>query len=314
MQRIVAGLVLAGLAAGLCSCARIGRLVEGKQAPTGIPEVPPQFRGAGGGPSDSVARVTLEDAQDVTPENIERVRDREKDLMWTDFDNPEESLQELTKIVKPQATRGPWMVSFQEAQKVAMREGKPLLLWFTDTQRSPLCKSLSAEVFSKKEFGSWAEEEVVRVRLDFNVKGESRGPGHSAMDDRVRKLNYLESLKKRYKVLGLPMVLLVAPDGTVTGRYRGYQRTYGDFYLKRLQYDTESARKHHEDWKEKMSRRGYREWNDSTGRRVFAKLLRYDQGELILVEPDGQRLRTQEEKLSGEDRDWIRREKEKRGE
>ena len=132
------------------------------------------------------------------------------------------------------------------------------------------------------------------------------------MDDRVRKINYLESLKKRYKVLGLPTVLVMAPDGTVTGRYRGYQRTYGDFYLKRLQGDAGAARQHHVEWMQKMGRRGYRAWSDTKGRQVFAKLARYHDGELILVEPDGKRLKARAQDLCEADRDWIRREKEQR--
>ncbi len=233
--------------------------------------------------------------------------------MWTDPDNPEQELKGMAEVIAKGARRGPWRASFLEGKKAAMREGKPLVVWFTDTKRSPLCRALSAEVFSKAAFGSWATEEVVRVRLDFNVRGEASGPDSSAMDDRIRKLDYLESLKKRYKVLGLPTVLVMAANGTVTGRYRGYQRTYGNYYVTRLQHDAAAAKKHHEDWIQKMGRRGYRQWNDAKSRTVFAKLLRYKDGELILVEPDGRRLKAMEGNLSGADQDWVRREKQKRG-
>jgi hypothetical protein len=305
----------AGLGGGLSSCSRLKRMTQEKQTATLTPPpVPPQLRGAGYG-GDSIARVTVEDVtpQPVTEQNMGRLLEREKDLMWTDPDNPESGLEGMEEIMAQSAKRGPWLISYSEARRLAMREGKPILVWFTDTARSPLCKTLSAEVFSKAEFEKWAAEEVIRVRLDFNVKGESRGPGHSAMDDQVRKENYLEDLKKRYKILGLPMVLLMAPDGTVTSRYRGYHKTYHDFYFSRLKNDAQGTKDYHEKWKSKMGRKGYREWVDEKGRTVYAKLARYSGGAMILIEPDGKRLKAEEKNLSGADRAWIAAEKAKRG-
>ena len=257
--------------------------------------------------------MTLGEApQPVTAENIGRLRSREADLVWTDPDNPEVGMEGMEEVMAKSARRGPWLISYSEARRAAMRQGKPILVWFTDTARSPLCRTLSAEVFSKNDFGTWAEAEVVRLRLDFNVKGVSKGPNQSAMDDQIRKENYLETLKKRYKVLGLPMVLLMAPDGTVTARYRGYDKSYFKFYLSRLKNDTEATLRHHEKWKDKMKRRNYREWEDAKGRTVFAKLARYSGGEMILVEPDGKLLKAKLENLSSADRAWIQAEKAKR--
>ena len=62
-----------------------------------------------------------------------------------------------------------------------------------------------------------------------------------------------------------------------------------------------------------MARRGYREWTDERGRKLFAKLSRYREGELILVEPDGKRILARESKLSAEDRTWILRQKARAG-
>jgi hypothetical protein len=46
---------------------------------------------------------------------------------------------------------------------------------------------------------------------------------------------------------------------------------------------------------------------------VYAKLARYSGGEMILIEPDGKRLKALEKNLSGVDRAWIAAEKAKRG-
>ena len=262
------------------------------------------FQGAGGG-SDAQVKVTLEDPSQLTPESAERIRAREQDLMWTDPDNPEKGMEEMEEVMTERVRRGPWFVSYSEARRTAMRKGKPMLVWFTDTQFSPLCRSLDDEVFSREQFKQWASEAVVRVRLDFNVKGQSAGTGRSAMDDKIRKENYLQALKHRYKVLGFPAVLIMTPDGTVVSRYRGYKKSYFDFYLARLKNDASSAFKLHQKWQKNMERRGYREWKDLRGRTIFAKLTRYRGGQMILVEPDGKRLQAKESNLSKGDRAWI---------
>ncbi len=313
MIRIVTGGLLAALLAGLVSCSRI-RQIEENRAPTPLEayQVPPMLRG-GGGRGDSEVKVTLEGGAGLSPDAVDRIRAREEDLMWTDPDNPEQGMEEMEVVIRKNARKGPWFVSYSEARRAAMREGKPLLVWFTDTQFSPLCRTLSSEVFSKGAFQQWAAREVIQVRLDFNVKGESGGTGQSAENDRIRKEDYLQSLKKRYQVRGLPTVLLLTPDGTVNSRYRGYKKTYFDFYLARLKNDATAAAELHSKWRLKMGRRGYREWEDNRGRTVFAKLLRYSKGELILVEPDGKKLRAREGKLGQEDQAWLAAEKAKRG-
>ncbi|HCQ38603.1 MAG TPA: hypothetical protein DIV39_05570, partial [Verrucomicrobiales bacterium] len=57
---------------------------------------------------------------------------------------------------------------------------------------------------------------------------------------------------------------------------------------------------------------GYREWADQQGRKVFARLTRYKSGQLILVEPDGRKIRASESRLSDADRTWIAAERAKR--
>ena len=207
--------------------------------------------------------------------------------------------------------RGPWRVSFTQSEQVAMRQGKPLLVWFTNSRSSPACKSLSTELFSTSGFDSWAADHLVRVRLDFNVAGSGREAAEK-LDDRLRKQAYLEQLKSRFSASGYPTVLVLAPDGTVTGRYRGYRKGSADFYFGRLKTATGIAGEHHENWTKRMGRKGYREWTASGGRTVFAKLLRYRDGEMILVEPDGRRFKTHERKLSSEDRLWIKGEQARR--
>jgi len=303
----------AGFAVVAGSCSRIERLAglrPGMNSPDALRV--PSFLRAGGQSGESGARVTLDGPSDLNEEDTDRIRAREEDLVWTDPDNPESSMEGMEDVMLETGREGPWYVSYTEARRSAMRAGKPLLIWFTNTQFSPLCRSLDKEVFSRGSFGEWAGDAVVRLRLDFNVKGESRDQGRSAMDDKIRKENYLEDLKRQYNVQGFPTVLLVSAHGKVAARYRGYRKSYSDFYEARVRNDTRKAIELHAEWRNSMSRRGYRQWTDEDGREVFARLSRYRAGQLILVEPDGKRIRASESRLSDADRSWIAKEKDKR--
>lgn len=302
----------------LIGCAHVKRATNtltGKRPPSvGVPEVPAHLRaGPDGGGAPPLTRVTLdEEGVPVSPMNMAREGlmpglPSEEDIRWTDPDNPDAPLEGLEEtLAQAKGQSAGWEVSYTEATRRAVREGMPLLIWFTDTQRSPLCRSLSAEVFSAAAFEAFAQEHFVRLRIDFNVQGDDE-------DDRLRKKEYLATLKKRYKVNGLPTVLVMAPDGTVTGSYKGYSRGEGEFYFGRIRNATRTAEEQLVKWRASMEKKGYRVWKTRKDKQVFAKLLSYSKGKLIMVEPSGKRLEAKEKQLSDEDQEWIRAELAKRG-
>ena len=193
-----------------------------------------------------------------------------------------------------------------------MRQGKPLLIWFTDTANNGLCNTLSNELFSTEQFDKWANERFVRLRVDNNIR---RADPNLSMDERTdreaRMKDYVADMKKRYKVLGQPTVLIVGPNGAwalpgLSSRHGGDllgpdppRRGGGVQVLCGMAHD--------------MEKKGYRQWQDRHGRKVFAKLLAYSQGDILLVEPDGLRSKTTESKLSDADQSSIAREKAARG-
>lgn len=240
----------------------------------------------------------------VTPQN---------DIVFTDPDNPDAGIPELrTLMAAPK--KGPWEESETIARQTAAREGKPILIWFTDSARSPMCKVLSSELFSKAEFESWAAENVVRLRVDTNVSADD---DDLSLDEKITRETemkaYVARLKKRYRVLGHPSVLMLNPSGEVIERLRGYKRGDADYFWGLIKQNTVAARISSEKWRKGLEAKGYRDWRGESGRKVFAKLHHYSKGTLVLIEPGGERFRTQENNLSKEDRKWLADQKTLRG-
>jgi hypothetical protein len=161
-------------------------------------------------------------------------------------------------------------------------------------------------LFSNPAFEEWASANTVRLVVDQSVKGKD-------IEDDARKKIYVRGLKKKYRAHGYPTLLVLAPSGEVIGRYKGYQKGREDFIWGQLKQGVGLANEKQKVWKAALERKGYRDWSDDQGRVIFAKLAAYKNGELVLVEPDGQRARTHERKLSAGDRVWIEDQKKLRG-
>lgn len=287
------GLLLAG-------CADKGVRME---APLPPPGVGPRITSdAGGGTA-----VTPGGNQTPAPINITP----QEDIAWTGFDG--EGIPELENLMSA-PKKGPWEESETIARQIAAREGKPILIWFTDSARSPMCKVLGAELFSTPEFGKWADENLVRLKIDANITVNDPDISLDAKITRQTEIReYVRSLKKRYRILGQPSVLMLNPSGEVMTRYRGYKRGDADFYWGLIKQGVASSEAAYSDWRKGLEKKGYREWRGAGGRKVFAKLVSYSKGTLILIEPGGERYRTSESRLSKEDREWIKDQKALRG-
>jgi len=235
----------------------------------------------------------------------------EEDIVFTDPDNPDAGLPELSGILtNPKLNRGPWERDIRVARKNSIREGKPLLIWFTDLRRSPRCKQLEEELFSQPKFQSWAKENLIRMQVN---EGEAFDDKNLSLDQaqtlRINFANYVKKLKSHYKVLGYPSLVMIDPQGRVVGHYRGYNKGQAELTWGRLRQGVVASNAATRDWYKQLESRGYREWKDQRGRKLIAKLVRYDKGTLHLVEPDGTRSSVPENTLSKEDREWIEEQK-----
>jgi thioredoxin-related protein len=296
----------------LCSCG-VQKQDEKKSeaSPFGASGIPPQLlakqNNAGGAPvvpgGNTAPAVPT---SGITPES---------EIVFTNPDDPDAEIPELSKLLaESPKRRGPWEVSESIAKRRALREGKPLLVWFTDSAQSPMCKALSQELFSTPDFEKWAGEKLVRLRVDANVKIEDESLGLDEKETmRVDMQNHVAKLKKQYRVLGHPSVLMLGPSGEIIGRYRGYKRGEADYLWGQIKHAEAVATDTRRQWRADLEAKGYREWKDRSGRSVFAKLTGYANGNLTLIEPDGTRSRTREDRLSDSDRTWIADQKKLRG-
>ena len=146
----------------------------------------------------------------------------------------------------------------------------------------------------------------MRLVVDQLVKGKD-------IDDTTAKVLHSRELKKKYKASGYPSLHVLAPSGEVIGRYKSYRPGQEDFIWGQLKQGVSLAKERQKSWKASMEKKGYRDWSNDSGKVIFAKLAAYKEGKMILVEPDGQRVRTNEKNLSAGDRVWIQQQKEQRG-
>jgi len=322
MKPVYSFMLIGALA--LSSCAKLG--IGGKKeaatepGPFGASGIPPWLRAKGPGGTGSADGGTPVVPGGNAPETARQPLNTtpEEDIVFTDPDNPEANLPELSTILTAPKRRGPWEASETIAKQRASREGKPLLIWFTDSQNSPMCKALSQELFTKPDFEQWASEKLVRLRVDSNYDTNDfvNDPDISLGEKESRKVDskaYITNLKKRYKVLGHPTLLLLNPGGEVVGRYRGYKRGQADFTWGQIKHGEAVSENAYKEWRAGLEKKGYREWSDRKERKVFAKLTGYSNGTLTLIEPDGTRCKTHESKLSDKDQQWITEQKKLRG-
>lgn len=93
-----------------------------------------------------------------------------------------------------------WLTKMDKAQEQAKETGLPILVVFTGTSWCPYCIKLEKEVFSESAFDTFANQNLVLLKLDF-------GPGGAASSKKD------EALQKEYGVKGFPTYFLTDATG-----------------------------------------------------------------------------------------------------
>lgn len=307
MKRFLPWILVFSLTLTSCGWLGLGKIKAPEKPPEkpfGDTGIPPWLRQKGSDPGTPITAggnitAKISPAQ-ITPE---------EDIVYTDPDDPEGGIPELATLLS-ETKRGPWEESETIAKRRSAREGKPLLIWFTDSQSSPMCKALTQELFSTNDFGNWATEKLVRLKIDAAalIKDETLDLG-SKEDRRSRIITHNKAIKDRYKVLGYPSLIMLSPSGEVVGRYRGYKRGESQLLWGQLKHGEAVSTHSYQEWRTGLEKRNYREWQDRKGRKIFAKLTSYSKGKITFIEPDGTRSQTQENNLSDNDRAWLTEQK-----
>jgi thioredoxin-related protein len=105
-----------------------------------------------------------------------------------------------------------WSTDLPSAQAQAKKDKKIVLVNFTGSDWCGWCKKLQAEVFTTKEFDTYAKDKLVLVEIDF--------PNQKKQTAALKKAN--EALQTKYKAEGFPTIVALNGDGKEVWRQVGY--------------------------------------------------------------------------------------------
>lgn len=101
-----------------------------------------------------------------------------------------------------------WYTDMSVATDLAIKENKPMFLFFTGSDWCGWCFRLQNEVFKTSEFIKWASNDVILVEIDFPRKNEQT--------DAVKMQN--AQLQQQLQVRGYPTVWFVSATKTADAK------------------------------------------------------------------------------------------------
>lgn len=216
--------------------------------------------------------------------NIDNGSDEE--LIWTNPDDPNADIPELTAAFESRKKGGGWQHNLNQALAFSRAQEKPTLIWFHDSVISPKSKTLGKELLETKAFSKWCEDNVIRVMLDSGASirddaGQGRAPIYS--------MAQVNSIHRRMGLRSKPALVVIAPHGKITARVDGYDG-YAHVAQEIIETGVAEANRMYEEHKDKLRDKGYRDWSlRKKGQKLFAKLQRYDEKKemVYLLQPGG---------------------------
>ena len=120
----------------------------------------------------------------------------------------------LLKALPKPAYNGAWIDDYSKASKVAHGLWRPMLLHFSGSDWSVWCKRLEKNIFATGPFRSFARQRLVLVKVDL--------PRQKKLPAEIAKQN--QELAQKYRIKGLPTLLVLDPAGNEKARRSGYPR------------------------------------------------------------------------------------------
>ncbi len=118
---------------------------------------------------------------------------------------------------------GAWIEDWDLALASSKELDRPILINFTGSDWCGWCVRLKNEVFSQKEFDSYAKENLVLLKLDF--------PRSIAQSDELKAQN--STLQKQFAIQGFPTIVLVNSEGKEIKR-TGYREGGAAAYVEHI--------------------------------------------------------------------------------
>lgn len=115
-----------------------------------------------------------------------------------------------------------WEANLETALQQAKKEEKNVLVQFTGSDWCLPCIMMHKEVFSKQAFLSKASKEFILVELDFPKK-----------DKKLAEKN--QPLWEKYKIEGVPTVILLDHQGKEFSRFFAAQYREVDTFMEQLE-------------------------------------------------------------------------------
>ena len=116
-----------------------------------------------------------------------------------------------------------WKTNFEETQKEAVAQNKPILLVFSGSDWCAPCIKLDKNIWQSEEFKKYALDNLVLLRADFPKKKAN------ALPEALKKGNL--ALAEKYNKEGFfPLVVLLDSSGKVLGK-KGFENTTATKYI-----------------------------------------------------------------------------------
>ena len=238
-----------------------------------------------------------------TSEELEKIDNgAQGEVYFTDPDNPDAEIAGITAAFEARRNGNGWMDNYGRATRFAHRECRPLIIWFHDSVIAPKSALLGEALLETPEFNEWCRDRVVRLKLDSGA----------SIDDRTRdSAKYsraaIERLARRYGLKRKPALAVVSPRGKFVMGVDGYN-DFTQQVESLLKEGVVIAEKEMDEYRQKLSTKGYRTWTSGTGKEtLFARLQRFDEEHqmVYLKEYGGKISRTKLHRFCKEDRDFI---------
>jgi len=129
---------------------------------------------------------------------------------------------EVTEVSSAEAVSSSidWLTNLEEAKKIAKRDRKPILLYFTGSDWCTPCVALKEDFFDTEEFAKY-EDQFVMVYIDRPRRLDIISP---------EQMEYNKKIIAKYKTTSFPRMMILDSSGRKKGDLSGYSSfsTYKD--------------------------------------------------------------------------------------